>query len=82
MKNLFGDSDETVEHHVPPKPPTQEEQLAMIWEAVFNGDGILRKLVDNNRWLSRHMRFQDVKLNFILIFLGLLLVCLGKVMFG
>jgi hypothetical protein len=80
--SLFNPGEIPLEHKVPPKPDDPQKQTDMIWEAVFNGDGILRKLVDNNRWLSRHMRFQDVKLNFILIFLGLLLVCLGKVMFG
>jgi hypothetical protein len=80
MRNLFRDSEAPIEHHVPTKPATQEEQLAMIWEAVFNGDGILKKLVSYNQWLNRRMRFQDVKLNFILIFLALLLACLGKLM--
>jgi len=82
MKSLFGDPEENIVHHVPPKPVTQEEQLAMIWEAVFNGNGILKRLIDNNRWLTRRLRFQDIKLNFILVFLALLLGCLGKLMFS
>jgi len=82
MKSLFGDPEEKIEHRVPPKPATAEEQMAMIWEAVFNGDGILKRLVLNNRRVMARLHFQDVKLNFILVFLALLLGCLGKLMFS
>jgi len=82
MKSLFGDPEEKIEHHVPPKPATAEEQMAMIWEAVFNGDGILKRLIINNRLVMNRLHFQDIKLTFILVFLGLLLACLGKLMFS
>ena len=84
MKQFFNNSypEDNIEHKVPPKPENQEEQVAMMWEAVFNGDGILKRLISNNRCLTRRLHFQDVKLNFILVFLALLLGCLGRLMFS
>lgn len=48
----------------PQKPKTIEEQVSMIWDALYND--VFHKL-----------KFQDIKVNFILAFLGLLLTALG-----
>ena len=69
--------EETIEHKVPPKPADLQQQIDMIWEAVFNGDGILKKLVVSYSHVMRRLRWQDLKLNFIRVFLALLLACWG-----
>lgn len=48
----------------PRKPKTIEEQVSMIWDALYND--VFHKL-----------KFQDIKINFILVFVGLLLTALG-----
>lgn len=73
----LGLEEEPIEHKVPLKPDDPQKQTDMIWEAVFNGDGILKKLVQNNRLVMSRLHWQDMKLNFILIFLALLLACWG-----
>ena len=48
---------------IPEKPQTLDEQISMIWDAVFNH-------------IFHQLKFQDVKINFILTFLGLLIAIL------
>jgi len=48
----------------PKKPESLEEQVSMIWDALYND--VFHKL-----------KFQDIKINFILTFLALLLTALG-----
>ena len=48
---------------IPEKPQTLDEQISMIWDAVFNH-------------IFHRLHFQDIKINFILTFLGLLLALL------
>ena len=48
---------------IPEKPQTLDEQVSMIWDAVFNH-------------IFHRLKFQDIKINFILTFLGLMIAIL------
>ncbi len=49
---------------VPEKPKSQKDQISMVWDALFNG-------------LIHRVNFQDIKINFILGFMVLILGLLG-----
>ena len=50
----------------PKKPPTQKEQIDLIWEFLFNH-------------LTHKVQFLSLKMTFVLIFMGLILGLLGIV---
>ena len=49
---------------VPKKPKGQKDQISMVWDALFNG-------------VIHRVNFQDIKINFILGFMVLILGLLG-----
>jgi hypothetical protein len=51
-------------NRTPQKPKNQKEQISMLWDAVYNH-------------LPSRLNWQDKKLNFILIFMGLILAALA-----
>lgn len=51
---------------MPEKPKTQKEQISMLWEGVFNH-------------IPTQLKWQNVKLNFILAFMGLVLALLAVI---
>lgn len=58
-------------YEIPEKPEKLEDQVSMMWDALFNHlPGILKEQ-------NRHFKWQDVKLNFILVFVGLILASLA-----
>ena len=62
-------------YKVPPKPKTQKEQTSMLWDAVYNHiPSILRQQ-------DRRLKWQDVKLTFVLIFMALILASLATKLF-
>jgi len=65
----------TNEYKKPPKPRNPNKQLSMIWEQAFNHiPGELGKM-------HRRLYWQDVKLNFMLVLLALILASLGTRLF-
>lgn len=50
--------------NTPSKPQEQKDQISMLWDAVYNH-------------IPARLKWQDVKLNFILGFMALILVVLG-----
>jgi len=56
---------------IPPKPKKLEGQVSMMWDALFNHlPGTLEKQ-------NRRLKWQDTKINFILVFVGLILASLA-----
>ena len=51
---------------IPKKPETLTEQISMMWDALFND-------------LPHRLKWQDTKINFILVFMALLLTAFGLV---
>jgi len=49
---------------IPQKPESKDEQVSMIWDALYNH--VFHKL-----------KWQDIKITFILVFVGLLLAAFG-----
>lgn len=76
--SLFDEQEEELKTYMPPpKPESQGAQLDMVWNALFNGAGVTRKMELRQIQVMRKLRWQDVKLNFVLVFLALLLACWG-----
>lgn len=48
----------------PPRPKSSKAQVEMLWEAMYNH-------------VFTWMRWQDIKLNFVLVFLGLVVALLA-----
>ena len=61
---------------VPPKPRDTNKQVSMMWDYLYNH--LPSKLAEQDD----HFRWQDRKLNFMFVFLALLLACLGKLIFS
>jgi len=61
----------------PAKPEGLAEQVAMIWEAIFNGGSLLSRMGRLERLVKSRLKWQDTKLNFILIMLALIMALLG-----
>jgi len=72
----FNDEDEKP-YVAPAKPEGLVEQVAMIWEAIFNGGSLLSRMYKLERAVSRRLKWHDTKLNFILVLLALILAMLG-----
>jgi len=53
-------------NNIPKKPETIAEQVSMMWDALYNH-------------VPHRLRWQDIKINFILAFMALLLTGLGVV---
>jgi len=49
---------------IPAKPKTTKAQIDMIWDALFNE-------------IPHKFKWQDVKINFILVFVALILTMIG-----
>ena len=49
---------------IPEKPKTTKEQINMIWDALFNA-------------IPHHLKSQDIRINFILAFMALILAMIG-----
>jgi len=63
-------------YEIPQKPESSEEQTSMMWDFLYNHlPGRLNKQDYKILW-------QDRKLNFMFIFLALLLACFGKLAFS
>lgn len=57
-------------YEIPPKPRKLEDQVSTMWDAIYNHiPGILREH-------NKRLKWQDIKLNFILVFVGLILAAL------
>jgi len=52
---------------IPEKPKTTKEQIDMIWDAIFNA-------------IPHRFKWQDIKINFILAFLALILAFMAVMM--
>jgi len=52
---------------IPEKPKTQKAQIDMIWDAVFNS-------------IAHRLKWQDLKITFILGFMVLVLAFMGLMM--
>ena len=63
-------------YKIPTKPRNPNKQLSMIWDYCFNH--LPSKLEEQDD----RLRWQDRKLNFMFVFLALLLACLGKLIFS
>ena len=48
---------------MPEKPEKQKDQIAQLWDAVYNH-------------IPTQLRWQNIKINFILVFVGLILAAL------
>lgn len=56
---------------LPPKPPSEKEQISVMWDILANHlPHCLQDVYDRIHWVDR-------KLNFILGFMGLVLALLG-----
>lgn len=55
-------------NEIPQKPETQKEQISTLWDIVCNH-------------LFTKVNTHDIKINFILIFVGLILALLGVLIF-
>lgn len=54
-------------YEIPKKPERQKDQISMLWDAMYNHiPGILKEQ-------DRRFKWQDVKINFILAFVALIL---------
>ncbi len=53
-----------MKHNTPLKPEKQKDQIGMLWDAVYNH-------------IPTRLKWQDIKLNFILGLIALVLVFLG-----
>lgn len=53
-----------MKNNIPEKPKTQKEQISMLWDAVYNH-------------LPTRLGWIDIKIGFIMGFLGLILALLG-----
>lgn len=56
----------------PEKPNTLKQQVSMMWDVLFNE-------------IPHHFKWQDRKINFVLIFMGLILAAVGigiAILFG
>ena len=49
---------------LPDKPKTQKGQIDMMWDAIFNA-------------FPHRLKWQDIKINFILTFVALILAMIG-----
>lgn len=54
---------------LPDKPKTQKAQINMIWDALFNE-------------IPHRLKWQDIKINFILVFVALILTGMGILLAG
>lgn len=55
----------------PEKPERQKDQISMLWDAMYNHiPSILKEQ-------NRRFKWQDIKINFILVFVGLILASLS-----
>lgn len=62
-------------YEIPPKPEGIDAKMDMVWEYCFN------HLPSRLRRQERRLHWQDVKLNFILVLLALILASLGARLF-
>jgi hypothetical protein len=63
-------------HDVPTKPRHPNKQLSMIWEQCFNHLPSIMASVGKRLW------WQDRKLDFMMVLLGLILACLAARLFA
>ena len=63
-------------YETPPKPQSIDEQVSMVWDFLYNH--LPGRLSDQDKKIL----WQDRKLNFLFVFLALLLACLGKLAFS
>lgn len=64
------------DYTTPKKPRNVNKQLSMVWDFCYNH--LPSRLAEQDRKIL----WQDRKLNFVLIFLALLLAALGKLAFS
>jgi len=63
-------------YQIPEKPQNINQQVSMMWDYLFN------HLPSRLKQQDRRLRWQDVKINFILLFVALILASLGKLLFS
>jgi len=63
-------------YKIPEKPENPDKQLSMIWDYVYNHLPSRLGEQDKRIW------WQDMKLNFMFVFVALILACLGKLLFS
>lgn len=56
-----------MKNQIPPKPEDEKNQISMLWEACFNH-------------LPHQINFLNIKMNFTLAFLALVLALLGIIL--
>lgn len=62
-------------YEIPPKPEKPEDQISMMWDAIYNHiPSILRQQ-------DRRFKWQDVKINFVLALIALILALLATKLF-
>ena len=64
------------DNKIPPKPRNPNKQLSMLWDYVYN------HLTSSLERQDRRLYWQDIKINFILILLALILASLGARLFS
>ena len=63
-------------YEIPPKPKSIDEQVSMVWDFLYNH--LPEKLSEQDRKIW----WQDIKVNFILVLVALILACLGARLFS
>lgn len=63
-------------YEIPPKPESIEDQVSMMWDFMYNH--LPSKLARQDRKIM----WQDIKLNFILVLVGLILAFIAARLFS
>jgi len=63
-------------YEIPEKPEKSKEQISMLWDAMYNHiPGILKEQ-------NKRLGWQELKINFILVLVALILAALTTKVFG
>ena len=65
-----------INYKPPEKPKSLEDQISMMWDAVYNHIPCLFEKQE------RQSKWQELKINFILVFVALILASLATKLFG
>ena len=60
------------DYHIPDKPEKIKDQLAMLWDVMYN------HLPHHLHAQDARIIWQDRKINFILVLLAILVACFGR----
>ena len=60
-------------YEIPPKPESPNEQVSMMWDFLYN------HLPSRLNKQDYKILWQDRKINFILVFVAILVACFGKI---